>query len=85
MPVYLPGVLTHTTMTNGKIHITQKPESLMLDLVRVCKDGGTVFDPFMCSGTTGVAALKSGLRFIGCESVQPYFQTALSRCKEVIG
>ena len=83
--VYLPGVLMHSTMTNGKVHITQKPEALMLDIVRICRDGGIVFDPFMGSGTTGVASLKSNLRFIGCESVPIYFDTALRRCKEAIG
>jgi site-specific DNA-methyltransferase (adenine-specific) len=84
-PVYLPGVLTHATMTNGKVHITQKPESLMLDLVKICPDGGTVFDFFMGSGTTGVAALKSGLNFVGCESVEQYFETSCRRCKAVLG
>lgn len=80
-PVYLPGVLSCSTMTNGKVHITQKPEALMMDVVRVCRPGGLVFDPFMGSGTTGVAAIKSGLRFVGCELVGQYFDTVVSRCR----
>jgi len=83
-PVYLPGVLSHSTMTGGKVHITQKPESLMLDVVKVCPEGGSIFDPFMGSGTTGVAALKSGRRFIGCESVNQYFDTSVRRCTEAL-
>lgn len=81
-PIYLPGVFRHSTITNGKIHITQKPLALMRDLVDVCIPGGTIFDPFMGSGTTGVAALKSGRKFIGCESVDQYFDTAKMRCNE---
>jgi DNA modification methylase len=37
---------------------------------------------FMGSGTTGVAALKHGRRFIGCESVPEYFDVAVRRCRE---
>ncbi len=52
----------------GKRHITEKPESLMEDLVEICPPGGTILEPFMDGGTTGVAALKSGDRFVGCET-----------------
>ncbi|WP_156830546.1 DNA-methyltransferase [Methylobacter marinus] len=83
-PVYLPGVLKHTTMTNKKIHITQKPDSLMDEIIAICPDGGTVLDMFMGSGSTGVAALKSGRRFIGCESVPAYFDTARQRCNNAL-
>lgn len=82
-PVYLPGVLKANTMSNGKLHITQKPESLMDEVVKICPSGGTVFDPFMGSGTTGVAALNSGRKFVGCESVEQYFETAKMRCLAV--
>ena len=47
IPIYKPGVLKHTTMTNNKVHITQKPEALMLDIIDICPPGGIVFDPFM--------------------------------------
>jgi site-specific DNA-methyltransferase (adenine-specific) len=83
-PVYLPGVLHHATMTNGKVHITQKPLTLMADLVEICPPGGIIYDPFMGSGTTGVAAIKSGRKFIGAETVGQYFDTALSRCTEAL-
>jgi site-specific DNA-methyltransferase (adenine-specific) len=82
VPVYLPGVLRHTTMSNGKVHITQKPLALMGDIVQVCPPGGTVFDMFMGSGTTAVAALKHGRRFIGCESVPECFDASVRRCRE---
>jgi site-specific DNA-methyltransferase (adenine-specific) len=77
--VYLPGVLRHTTMTNGKVHLTQKPLALMDDIVKVCPSGGLIFDPFMGTGTTGVAAISSGRKFVGCETVEQYFETAVTR------
>ena len=77
--VYLPGVFKYTTMTNGKVHITQKPIGLMRDLVELCYPDGVIFDPFMGSGTTGLAALESGRSFIGCESVDHYFDVAKNR------
>lgn len=78
-PVYLDGVLKYSTLSNGKIHITQKPLGLMQELVRVCPQRGRVLDPFQGSGTTGVAALLAGLRYTGIESVEAYHQLAIDR------
>jgi DNA modification methylase len=59
-------------------HPTQKPLALMLDLVDdFTEEGETVLDPFAGSGTTGVAALRRGRSFIGCED-NPRF-AALAR------
>lgn len=50
------------------LHPTQKPVGLMLDLVRAFTEpGGLVLDPFAGSGSTGVACLRAGRRFVGCE------------------
>ena len=46
---------------------------------------GVVFDPFMGSGTTGIAALRSGRRFIGCEIEPRYFDMACSRLEAEAG
>ena len=48
---------------------------------RVSWDGCTILDPFMGSGTTGVAALKLGRRFIGIEIEDKYFRIACERIK----
>lgn len=49
-------------------HSCEKPLSLMEHIVKASsKPGATVFDPFMGSGTTGVAAVKLGRHFIGCD------------------
>jgi site-specific DNA-methyltransferase (adenine-specific) len=82
-PIYMPGVLRHATMSNGKVHITQKPEKLMDEIIQLCPEQGTVLDMFMGSGTTGVSALKTGRKFIGMESVTEYFNTAKKRLLEI--
>jgi site-specific DNA-methyltransferase (adenine-specific) len=45
----------------------------------VTPPGGTVLDPFAGSGTTGVAALKEGMSFIGCEREEEYVTIAKGR------
>ncbi|HTU44901.1 MAG TPA: site-specific DNA-methyltransferase [Bryobacteraceae bacterium] len=61
-------------------HPTQKPLNLVMDWVAKFTDAGeTVLDPFMGSGTTGVACAKLGRRFIGIEKEPRYFKLALRR------
>ncbi|NUP19858.1 MAG: site-specific DNA-methyltransferase [Streptomyces sp.] len=67
-PVYLPGLYSASQPRGkGRVHITQKPDELMAELVKICVPEGTVLDPFTGSGATGVAALASGRSFIGIE------------------
>lgn len=67
-------------------HQTQKPVSLMERLIRVvCPPGGTVLDPFMGSGSTGVAAILSGRSFIGIERDPSHFETSCRRLAEATG
>ncbi|MEM7289454.1 MAG: DNA methyltransferase, partial [Pseudomonadota bacterium] len=47
--------------------------------------GKTVLDPFMGSGTTGIACIKSGRKFIGIESNEQYFSAAVNRFKNACG
>lgn len=64
----------------GNFHPTVKPLSLMRWLVRlVTRKGGLVLDPFMGSGTTGVACAVEGMRFVGCEKEPEYFEIAKRR------
>ena len=61
-------------------HPTVKPNELMRYLCRlVTPPGGTVFDPFTGSGSTGRAALQEGFRFIGCELSAEYAEIAKAR------
>ena len=61
-------------------HPTVKPVDLMQWLVRlVCPKGGTVLDPFMGSGSTGIAADREGCHFIGIDSDPEYAEIARRR------
>lgn len=72
----LPGLLREAA-PRERVHQTEKPPGAMLALVGAAAPGGVVLDPFCGSGSTGVAALNSGRRFIGFERVAEH--SALSR------
>ena len=64
----------------GNSHPTVKPTTLMAYLCRlVTPPGGTVLDPFTGSGSTGVAAVREGLRFVGIEAQAAYLEIARQR------
>ena len=64
----------------GRKHPTQKPVAVMRWCVEKTK--GTVIDPFMGSGTTGVACAKLGRKFIGIELEPKYFDIACKRIED---
>lgn len=67
---------------DSTVHPTVKPQSLMVWLVRlVCPRGGIILDPFMGSGSTGVAALTEGMKFVGIEQSKDYADIAVGRLK----
>jgi len=64
----------------SKIHPTEKPVALMSRLIGAStNEGNTVLDPFMGSGTTGVAAKNLNRDFIGIELDETYFNIAKQR------
>ncbi len=72
------GVFTHPTAKGG--HPTAKPVALMQELVALyTRPGDLVCDPFMGAGTTGVACLKLGRRFVGIEIDPNYYDMACRR------
>jgi site-specific DNA-methyltransferase (adenine-specific) len=81
--IYLPKTSTKERkegLTERNSHPTLKRVALMSYLCRlVTPPGGVVLDPFMGSGTTGVAALREGFRFIGIEREAGYFAIAEAR------
>lgn len=62
-------------------HPHTKPVSLMWQIIDLCPPG-TIIDPFMGSGSTGVAAVKGGRDFIGCEIDPAYFDIACRRIED---
>ncbi|HYF35510.1 MAG TPA: DNA methyltransferase [Prosthecobacter sp.] len=67
----------------AKDHPTQKPQELLCWCIeRLPADCGTILDPFMGSGTTGVACAKLGRRFIGIEIEPRYFDIACRRIED---
>lgn len=73
-------VLTHRTVTEGR-HPCEKPISLMRELVCV-ESYQSILDPFMGSGSTGVAAVLEGRDFIGIERDPNYFDIACKRIED---
>ena len=65
--------------SEGKEHPTQKPLPLMLWCLKFLDNASSILDPFMGSGTTGVAATKLGRCFIGIEREPSYFDIACRR------
>lgn len=79
------GVYTHTVNNperDGR-HPTEKPRRLMAEILAdfTCP-GETILDPFMGSGTTGVAAVQMGRKFIGIEKDERYFAIACERIEQ---
>jgi hypothetical protein len=81
------GVYTHLTNNKDRHgeHPTEKPVSLMMELLSDFTSGGdAVLDPFMGSGTTGVACQKLDRRFTGIEVSEKYFDIACQRIEEAM-
>lgn len=73
-----------TNRTAANFHPTVKPTDLMRWLCRlVTPAGGLILDPFAGSGSTGVAALSEGFRFVGIEIDPDYVEIARRRCAAV--
>ena len=78
------GVYEHSRYDPlGREHMTQKPEKLMKALVAdFTQPNAAVLDPFMGSGTTGVACMNIGRKFIGIEKEPRYFDIACRRIED---
>lgn len=78
------GAARHeVTAGQKRHHPTQKPEALMKWCLGFIK-GSVILDPFMGSGSTGVAAVKLGRKFIGIELDPKYFDIACRRIADAI-
>jgi len=75
-----PTDVVFAPRTDNNFHPTEKPISLMSSIIQWTD--GTILDPFMGSGSTGVAAVKVGRKFIGIEKDPGYFDIACKRISE---
>ena len=78
----LDGMFFHRVNGAEKMHQTGKPIELLVDVVAVRPELRIVLDPFMGSGTTGVACMQTGRRFIGVEIDPGYFEIAKRRIED---
>jgi site-specific DNA-methyltransferase (adenine-specific) len=75
----LPGFYSIHVDPREKLHIAGKPIALMAGLLKILPTDSLVFDPFAGSGSTGVAAIESGHRFVGIELDLHYADVARNR------
>jgi site-specific DNA-methyltransferase (adenine-specific) len=72
--------------SKGKLHPTQKPVELMEYLIATySNEGDKILDNCMGSGTTGIACIRSGRKFIGIEKDAGHFDTACRRIEQELG
>ena len=79
------GSISATVYQDDKHHLTGKPTELMRYLIQVVPPDAVILDPFMGSGTTGVACIKEGRKFIGIEQDAYYFNVAEERIQRTEG
>jgi DNA modification methylase len=83
-------LLTYDPLARGdyrggaKQHPTQKPVAVMEWCLGFLPEARTILDPFMGSGTTGVACVKKGRKFIGIEIDPGYFDIACRRIQDAV-
>jgi len=71
-------------MQDGAVHPTQKPVRLMSWSIEQIGSAECILDPFMGSGSTGVAAIQMGRKFIGIERELAYFRIACKRIEQAV-
>lgn len=77
------NILRFSEKHNNRFHPSEKPVELLEWLVKTySNEGETVLDPFMGSGSTGVACVNTGRDFIGFEKEQEFFEIAKTRIEQ---
>jgi len=82
--VYLRRDTSLLGLTRDRLHPTQKPVGIMKWCISKCSKSGGVFDPYMGSGSTGIACVELGREFVGVEIHEPYFEIACRRIEAAV-
>jgi site-specific DNA-methyltransferase (adenine-specific) len=84
--IYLHKDLSMYAIAKHRVHPSQKPVGLMRWCIQRLKlnPGATILDPYMGSGSTGIAAVELGFNFIGIESDPLHFATAQRRFRSAM-
>ncbi len=77
-----PGVYAHRVVVADKVHLTGKPVALVKDLLAISPAGACVLDPFMGGGTTALACIETGRRFVGVELSGEYAALAAEQIRK---
>ena len=78
-----PAKIIRHRFVMGKVHPAEKPIGLMKQILEnYTHEGDTILDPFMGSGTTGVACVQTGRNFIGIEIDPDYYAIAERRIRD---
>jgi site-specific DNA-methyltransferase (adenine-specific) len=81
----LPGYYKYNNVqSKDRVHQTEKPLQLIMDLLEFAPAGGVVLDPFMGSGTTAEACIRTGRSYIGFELSAEYHEIAQQRIAEAV-
>lgn len=75
------GNVINCDRTGNEFHPTEKPILVLSALIKAAARP-TIIDPFMGSGSTGVAAILQGSKFVGCEIEEKHFDTAVRRLED---
>ena len=79
------GSLTKPSEKVEGKHPTQKPEYLLERIILAStEEGQVILDPFCCSGTTGVEAVRYGRKFIGIDVSEEYMEISKKRLEKVL-
>jgi DNA modification methylase len=78
-----PAPVTWNSVSGGRTHPHEKPVRLLTELIGKCP-AGTILDPFMGSGSTGVACIREGRKFVGIEIDPDHFATAVRRIRRAV-
>jgi DNA modification methylase len=78
-------IMDAVPVRRGLVHPTEKPARLSERIIALISDpGDTIYDPFMGSGSFGVACLNTGRKYIGSEISAEYYKTATDRMRQCV-